>query len=44
MSVKLVEEMEVSGKRRVGRPRNTWTDTAKRDLKILGVEENMALD
>jgi len=39
-----VEEMEVSGKRKVGRPRRTWKDIAMRDLELLGVDENVALD
>jgi hypothetical protein len=40
----VVEEMEVQGKRKVGRPRKSWRDTMKRDLEMLGVDENMALD
>jgi len=35
--LRLVEEMEVSGKREVGRPRKTWKDIVKRDLKLIGV-------
>ena len=42
--LRLVEEMEVPGKRKVGRPRKTWRDTVKQDLEILRVDENMALD
>ena len=42
--LRLVEEMEVEGKRKAGRPRKTWKDTVQRDLKILGVDENMVLD
>jgi len=34
----LVEEMEVSGKREVGRPRKTWKDVVKRDLELIRVE------
>jgi hypothetical protein len=30
--LKLVEEVEVPGKKRAGRPRKTWKDRAKRDL------------
>jgi len=42
--LRLVEEMEVSGKRKVGRPRKTWKDIMKRDLELLEVDENVALD
>jgi len=31
--LRLVEEMEESGKRKVGRPRKTWKDIVKRDLE-----------
>jgi len=30
----LVEEMEVSGKRKEGRPTKTWKDIVKRDLEL----------
>jgi len=39
-----VDEMEVSGKRKVGRPRKTWKDIVKRDLELIGVDESVALD
>ena len=42
--LRLVDELEVPGKRKVGRPRKTWRDTVKQDLEILRVDENMALD
>jgi len=42
--LRLVEEMDVSGKRKVGKPRKTRKDIVKRDLELLGVEENVALD
>jgi len=42
--LRLVEEIEVSGKSAVGRPRKTWKDIVKRDLKLIGVEERVALD
>jgi len=42
--LRLAEEMEVSGKRKVERPRNTWKDIVKRDLELLGVDECVALD
>jgi len=29
-----VEEMEASGKRKVGRPRKTWKDAVRRDLEL----------
>jgi len=38
-----VVEMEVSGKRTVGRPMKTWKDIV-RDLELLVVDENVALD
>jgi len=41
---RLVEEMEVSGKRNVGRPWKTWKDIVKRDLELIGVDESVALD
>jgi len=34
----------VGGKKKAGRPRKTWKDIMKRDLKLLGVDENVALD
>jgi len=33
--LRLVEEMEVTGKGAVGRPRKTWKDIVKRDLELL---------
>jgi len=39
-----VEEMEVSGKREVGRPGKIWKDKVKRDLELIRVEESVALD
>jgi len=43
--LRLVEEMKVvSGKRKEERPRKTWKDIVKRDLELLGVDENVALD
>jgi len=42
--LRLVEEMEVLGKRKVGRPRKTWKDIMKRDLVLIGVDESVALD
>jgi len=42
--LRLVEEMEVSGRRKVGRPRKTWKDIVKRDLELLGVDESVALE
>jgi len=52
--LRLVEEMEVSGKRKVERPsiknkqtwktRKTWKDTVKRDLEHIGLDESVALD
>jgi len=42
--LRLVEEMEVLGKRKVRRPRKTWKDIVKRDLELIGVEESEALD
>jgi len=42
--LRLVYEMEVPGKRKVGRPRKTWKVTVRRDLEVFGVDENMAFD
>jgi len=42
--LRLVDEMEVPGKRKVGRSRKTWKVTVKRDLEVFGVEENVAFD
>jgi len=42
--LKLVDEMEVSGKREVGRPRKTSKDIVNRELELMGVEESVALD
>jgi len=42
--LRLVEEMEVPGKRKVGRPRKTWKDLAKRVFEPIGVGESVALD
>jgi len=42
--LRLVEEMEVRGKRTVGRPRKTWKDIVKRDLELIGVDESVAMD
>jgi len=42
--LRLVEEMEVLGKRKVGRPRETWKDIVKRDWELIGVYESVALD
>jgi len=42
--LRLVKEMEVSGKRKVGRPRKAWKDIVKRDLELIGAEESVALD
>jgi len=42
--LRLLEEMEVLGKRTVGRPRKAWKDIVKRDLHLLGVDENVALN
>jgi len=33
--LRLVEEMEVAGKGKVGRPRKIWKVTLKRDLEVL---------
>jgi len=40
----LVKEMEVSGKRKVGRPRKTWKDIAMRDIQLIGADDSVALD
>jgi len=43
--LRLVDEMVgLPGKRKVGRPRKTWTVTVKRDLEVFGVNENVAFD
>ena len=42
--LRVVDKMEVQGKRKIGRPNKTWNDTVQQDLKVLGVDENMALD
>jgi len=35
--LRLVDEMDVSGKWKVGRPRKTWKDIVNRDLELKGV-------
>jgi len=42
--LRLVDEMEVAGKGKVGRPSTTWKVTVKRDLEVFGVDENMTFD
>ena len=42
--LRVVDKMEVQGKRKVGRLKKAWNDIVQQDLKILGVDENMALD
>jgi len=42
--LRLAEKMEVSGKRKVGRPRKNWKDIVKRDLELTGVDESVAFD
>jgi len=42
--LRLVGELEVSGKGEVGRPRKTWKDLVKRDLELIGVDESVALN
>jgi len=42
--LRLVNEMEVAGKVKVGRPRKTWKVTVKRDLEVFGVDENRAFE
>jgi len=42
--MRLVEEMEVFGKRKVERPRKTSEDIVKRDLELSRVDENVTLD
>jgi len=47
--LRMVDEMEVPGKRKVGarnlgRPRKTWKVTVKMDLEVFGVNENVAFD
>ncbi|VDO78660.1 unnamed protein product [Heligmosomoides polygyrus] len=37
-------EMEMSGKRPRGRPKQRWSDTLHRDLKVAGVHPDLALD
>jgi len=41
--LRLVEEMELSGKRKVGRPRKTWKEIVKRDLELIGVDERCGI-
>jgi len=38
--LRLVEEMEVLGKRKVGRPRKIWNDIVKRDLELIGLSRS----
>jgi len=38
------KKMKVLGKRKVGWPRKTWKDKVKKDLKLIGVDENVKLD
>ncbi len=40
----MVEEVEVEGRKPVGRPRKTWRRCVERDLKRLGLCEEMAQD
>lgn len=40
--VKMVEEMEVPGKRPVGRPRRTWRQIVQQDMEKLGIQEELA--
>ena len=42
--LRLVEEMEVPGQRKVGRPKKTWKEAVQQNLKVLGVDEKIALD
>jgi len=42
--LRIVEEIEVSGKWKVGRPRKTLKNLENRDLELIGVDESMALD
>jgi len=42
--LRLVEEMEVSGKRKVGRSRKTWKEVVKRNLELTEVDKSVALD
>jgi len=41
---RLVNEMKVPGRRKVGRPRKSWKVTVKRDFEVFGVNENVAFD
>ena len=42
--VRMVEEMEVPGKRPVGRPRRTWRQIVQQDMEKLGIQEELAQD
>jgi len=42
--LRLVEEMKVLRKRKVGRSRKTWKDIVKRDLELIGVDEHVSLN
>jgi len=42
--LRLVEEMEVSGKRELGRPKKISKDIVKRDLELIEVEKSVALE
>jgi len=42
--LRLVEDMEVSGKWKVQRPKKTWKDIVKRDFELIAVDESVALD
>ena len=42
--LRVVDKMEVPGKRKVARPKKTLNDTVQQDFKMLGVDENVALD
>ena len=39
-----VQDMEVSGKRKGGRPKTRWMDVSKEDMKALGLEKEDAMD
>jgi hypothetical protein len=42
--LRIVEQMEVSGKKPVGRPKVTWRKTVQRDMEELGIDESLASD
>ena len=42
--LRMVEEMIVPGAMPRGRPRRTWRETVERDMKSLGIKEELAMD